>query len=427
MQYLTRTIGGPQQNFHHLKGPTSSKGERCQNFPRLGGVLPEIHKDFNKLASPLVSLLGKDVEFIWSENCQEALDTLKRKLVTAPILRGPNCALPFHIHTDASNKAIGTSLGQIDENLPYSIYFIRKNLSKVELCHTVTKKELLVVVHYLKEFRHHITGYQTFVHIDHVAIRYLMNKTYVNSRIIRWFLLLQQFDLTIMNKSGKENVVVDFLSRVNFPAGEEIMVDDQMPDEHLFAISVLSPWFVDIENYLVAAQFPPHISSKDKSKIVRKSAPFTWIRGNLFKLGPDQILRRCVREEEVFEILLTCHDGPCAGNFVAKRTTFKILQAGYFWPTLHQDVRRHTSQMQALLHTKVVQLQRKIWHDKNIKEKQLQEGDWALLDDSRYKDFKGKLRTRWLGPYTVEKCNDNGSILIRTIDDEAIPMLVNGH
>ena len=83
--------------------------------------------------------------------------------------------------------------------------------------------------------------------------------------------------------------------------------------------------------------------------------------------------------------------------------------------------------MQALLHTEVVQLQRKIWHDRNIREKKFQEGDWELLYDSRYNDFKGKLRTRWLGPYSVEKCNDNGSVLIRTIDDEAIPMLVNGH
>jgi hypothetical protein len=107
-----------------------------------------------------------------------------------------------------------------------------------------------------------------------------------------------------------------------------------------FAISVLSPWFADIANYLVSAQFPPHLSSKEKSKIVRKSAPFTWIGGNLFKLGPDQILRRCVREEEVFDILLTCHDGPCGGHFAAKRTAFKILQAGYYWPTLHQDVKK---------------------------------------------------------------------------------------
>eukprot|EP00253_Pinus_taeda_P021774 PITA_21774 len=156
--------------------------------------------------------------------------------------------------------------------------------------------------------------------------------------------LQKQFDLTIVDKPGKENVVVDFLSRLDLPAGEKGMVDDQMPDEHLFAISVISPWFVDIENYLVSAQFLPHLCSKEKSKIVRKSAPLTWIGGNLFKLGPDQTLRRCVKEEEVFDILLTYHDGPCGGHFAAKRNAFKILQVGYYWPTLHQDVRRYISQ-----------------------------------------------------------------------------------
>eukprot|EP00253_Pinus_taeda_P035896 PITA_35896 len=114
-----------------------------------------------------------------------------------------------------------------------------------------------------------------------------------------------QFDLTIVDKPGKENVVADFLSRLDLLVGEEGMVDDQIPDELLFTISVLSPWFDDMANYLVSAHFPPYLSSKEKSKIVRKSAPFTWIGGNLFKLGPDQILRWCVREEEVFDILLT--------------------------------------------------------------------------------------------------------------------------
>ena len=83
--------------------------------------------------------------------------------------------------------------------------------------------------------------------------------------------------------------------------------------------------------------------------------------------------------------------------------------------------------MQTLIHTKVVQLQRKVCHDKKIKEKTFQEGDWALLYDSRFKYFKGKLMTRWLGPYTVEKCFDNGAVQIRTIDEEGIPLFVNGH
>eukprot|EP00253_Pinus_taeda_P029515 PITA_29515 len=245
--------------------PPPQKVRDVQSFLGLVEYYRRFIKDFSKLASTLFRLLGKDVEFIWIENCQEALDVLKGKLVATPILRGPNWALPFHIHTDASNKAIRVALGQ-------------------------------------------------------------------------------QFDLTIVDKLGKENVVADFLSRLDLFAGEEGMVDNQMPNEKLFAISVLSPWFADISNYLVSSQFPPHLSSKGKSKIITKSAPFTWIGGNLFKLGPNQILRCCVREEEVFDILLTCHDGPYGGHFTTKRTAFKILQVGYYWPILHQDVRRYISQ-----------------------------------------------------------------------------------
>lgn len=140
-------------------------------------------------------------------------------------------------------------------------------------------------MHSLNKFRHYITGYQTFVHTDHAVIKYLRNKRDVNARIIRWSLLLQQFDLTIIDKHGKENVAAEMLSIFTLLPREEGMVNDQLPDQHLFSILVLSPWFVDIENYLVLAQFLPHLSSKEKCKIMRKSAPFTWIGGNLLNLA----------------------------------------------------------------------------------------------------------------------------------------------
>jgi len=76
-------------------------------------------------------------------------------------------------------------------------------------------------------------------------------------------------------------VVGWFLSRLTLLTGNEEMVDDQLPNEHLFAISVLSPWFDDIANYLVAGRFPRNLSLREKSNIVRK------IAGNLFRLGPD--------------------------------------------------------------------------------------------------------------------------------------------
>jgi len=173
------------------KVPPPQKVRDVRIFLALVGYYRRFIKGFSKLALPFFGLLGKDVEFIWTDNCQEALDTLKSKLVTAPISRGPNWALPFHIHTDASNIAIGAALGQIDEKLPYAIYFISKNLSKADLNYIVTEKELLAMVHSLNKFKHYITGYQTFIHSDHAAIRYLMNKSDVNAHIIRWFLLLQ--------------------------------------------------------------------------------------------------------------------------------------------------------------------------------------------------------------------------------------------
>ena len=81
----------------------------------------------------------------------------------------------------------------------------------------------------------------------------------------------------------------------------------------------------------------------------------------------------------------------------------------------------------ALQHTDMVQQQRARWHDKFIKKKQFHEGDWALLFDSRFKDFIGKLTTHWLGPYEVEQVFDNGSVRICIIDDEKVSFLVNGH
>jgi hypothetical protein len=82
--------------------------------------------------------------------------------------------------------------------------------------------------------------------------------------------------------------------------------------------------------------------------------------------------------------------------------------------------------MQELFNTEVLQQERKYWHEKKIKCRKFKECYWALLCDSRFKDFKGKLMTRWLGPYIIEKCYDNDLVQIITIDEEGVPLLVNG-
>jgi len=80
-----------------------------------------------------------------------------------------------------------------------------------------------------------------------------------------------------------------------------------------------------------------------------------------------------------------------------------------------------------ILRTSLVQYQRATWHEKYIKEKKFQEGDWALLFDSNFKDFKGKFQTHWLGPYEIDKVFSNGVVRIKTIDEFQTPLILNGH
>ena len=86
-----------------------------------------------------------------------------------------------------------------------------------------------------------------------------MNKPVTNARVTRWLLLLQEFDITIIDKPGKENVVADFLSCLT-NNDDSLPVEDSFPDEHLFALSAHSPWYADVANYLVAGKLPPYMS-----------------------------------------------------------------------------------------------------------------------------------------------------------------------
>ena len=106
---------------------------------------------------------------------------LKELLTTTPVLKGLDWSLPFHIHTDASDYVVGAILGQNLVNIKNAIYYLSKSLHGPELNYTIIEKELLVLIYALNKFRHYVIGYAIFVHTNHSAIRYLMNKPAVTS------------------------------------------------------------------------------------------------------------------------------------------------------------------------------------------------------------------------------------------------------
>ena len=203
-----------------LPPPTSVKGIR--SFLGHAGFYRRFIKDFSAISKPLCNLLSKEAQFSFDKACLEAFTILKDKLTEAPILQSPDWTSPFEIMCDASDYAIGAVLGQRVNKKPVAIYYASKTFSEAQLNYTTTEKELLAVVYALDKFRSYIWGSKVVVYTDHKVVRHLLEKKDAKPRLIRWILLLQEFNLEIRDKKGTENVVADHLSR--------IVVDDDSPE-----------------------------------------------------------------------------------------------------------------------------------------------------------------------------------------------------
>ena len=135
-------------------------------------------------------------------------------MTTAPIVRAPNWQLPFKVMCDASDLTIGSVLGQREGGKPYVVCYAIKTLNEAQKNYTTTEKELLAVVYALEKFRAYLVGSGIFIFTDHSALKYLLTNQNAKVRLIRWVLLLQEFNLQIKDKKGVENVVADRLLRL---------------------------------------------------------------------------------------------------------------------------------------------------------------------------------------------------------------------
>ncbi|KAI3780893.1 hypothetical protein L2E82_10886 [Cichorium intybus] len=316
-----------------LLPPTSVKGVR--SFLGHAGFYRRFIKDFSTISKPLCGLLLKDAPFIFDEECVKAFNILKNKLVEAPILKPPDWTQPFEIMCDASDYAAGAVLGQKIDRKPVVICYASKTFSEAQLNYTTTEKELLVVVFALDKFRSYIWGSKVVVYTDHSAVRHLLAKKESKPRLIRWILLLQEFDMENKDKKGAENVVADHLSRL--PAeGLEAGIKDSFPDEQLLELTG-APWYTNYVNFLATGAIPTHWTKQRQKQFRTYAKRFIWDDPDLFKVGEDQIIRQCVPDSEIGEVLEHCHASACGGHFSGKKTGYKVLEAGLYWPTIFRD------------------------------------------------------------------------------------------
>ncbi|GKB88713.1 reverse transcriptase domain-containing protein [Tanacetum coccineum] len=294
-----------------LPHPTTVKGVR--SFLGHAGFYRRFIQDFSKIARPMTHLLEKETPFFFSEECIESFNTLKRKLTEAPILIAPDWDLPFELMCDASDFAIGAVLGQRKNKHFQPIHYASKTMNEAQTHYTTTEKELLAVVYAFEKFRSYLVMSKSIVYTDHSAIKYLFAKKDAKARLMRWILLLQEFDIEIRDKKGAENLAADHLSRLENPHQDKFEnkeINEAFPLETLGSIALKddsTPWFADFANYHAGKFIVKGMSSQQKNKFFKDVKHYFWDDPFLFKNCADQVIRRCVSGQEALDILKACH------------------------------------------------------------------------------------------------------------------------
>ncbi|XP_019253789.1 PREDICTED: uncharacterized protein LOC109232472 [Nicotiana attenuata] len=343
-----------------------------------------------------VELLEKDVTFNFDDAYFKAFEELKKKLVATPIIAAPDWSLPFKLMCDASDHAIGAVLGQRRDKGFYFIYYVSKTLNDAQLNYTTTENELLAVVWAFEKFRAYLVETKVIVHTDHAAIRCgnsiahavqtrtcasqsasattgagtsshmrllpsssniasaishsllrdrTCDETFVGAIMIAEFnfsnlpISKLEFDV-VRDQKGRENQVADHLPRLenhnHVEEGGEI--EEAFPDEQLFAITQDPfPWYIDYVNYIVGGVLPPEIESEARKRFLHDVNFYYWDESYLFKHCADRLMRRCIPEKEVQLVLYDFHASPYGGHHRGDRIAAKVLQSGFFWPTLFKD------------------------------------------------------------------------------------------
>nr|GEW94856.1 reverse transcriptase domain-containing protein [Tanacetum cinerariifolium] len=312
----------------------------------------------------MTRLLKKDTPFIFSNECVEAFQTLKRKLIEASILIAPEWDMPFELMCDASDFAIGAVLGQRQDK--------------------------------------HILGQYTMP-----------------------VLLLQEFTFKVIDTKGAEKLAADHLSRLENPHQKMLdpkEINELFPPETLNMIytcgSSSTPWFADFTNYHAGNFVVKGISSQQKSKFLKDVKHYFWDNPFLFKICVDQVIRRCVHGQEAIDILKACHYEPTGvhhgPNYTAKKTACD-----------HRKVQLNELHDQAYENSLIYKEKTKRLHDSKIKDRIFNIGDRVLLFNSRLKIFFGKLKSRWSGPFTISYVYPYGTVELAQPDGPNFK--VNGH
>ncbi|CAJ0606598.1 unnamed protein product [Cylicocyclus nassatus] len=195
------------------KYPTPTNVTEVRAFMGMCSFFRRFIPSFANIATPLCQLLKKDTPFRWTPECEIAFLRLKEALTSAPILVAPRLGTPFIIETDSSGKALAGVLKQEQNGDIKIIAYASRTLNPHESRYPAIELEALGLVYAVQQFRPYIDGARCTIITDHAPLKALLHRKDLLGRLAKYQLILQEYDINIVYRPGKKNVVCDALSR----------------------------------------------------------------------------------------------------------------------------------------------------------------------------------------------------------------------
>lgn len=288
------------------ESPSPTNVKEIKGFLGLGGYYRRFIENFALITRPLTKLLKKNANFEWTSDQQNAVDIIKSKLVSKPILQYPDFSKEFIVTTDASNYAIGAVLSQFssDNSLDLPIAYAGRTLNRAESNYNTTERETLAILWSINHFRPYLYGRKFKIATDHRPLVWLFSVKDPGSRLIRWRLKMEQYNYEIIYKPGRVNSNADYLSRI--PAGNinsifSFETKEVFNDYVKFYYNSLTPNVFDFnetnENILNSNESVAYLSSIDLEDENRISKEI------LSRSSDPEVIKNC--SHELFSIFKT--------------------------------------------------------------------------------------------------------------------------
>lgn len=327
--------------------PVPNTVKKVQSFVGMCSFFRKYIENFARIAKPLYEITKPSASFTWGIDQQEAFETLKNKLLSAPVLRHFDPELETELRIDASREGLGAVLLQNFKGETHPIAYISRGLTKAEKNYGVTELEALTAIWALIQLRPYVFGKHIKIVTDHHALCWIQKIKDITGRLARWSIKLQDFDYTVVHKNGAAHKDADCLSRNPCRQATEF---DEVQADFVPTFTVVSENIAELqrkdpllEKIFLALENQDNVTLSIGER--QKAKSYKLIDNVLYKKNANltgEFNLLVIPNSLKHEILYDHHDSPLAGHLGISKTYSKIASR-FYWNDLFRDVKRYVN------------------------------------------------------------------------------------